>query len=324
MLTTDSNSPRQIAIVVPCFNEEDVLPLTISSLQGVLDKLIQKNKILPSSMVCFIDDGSIDKTWELISECASSKSNFCGLKLSRNRGHQNALLAGIFELNVDAVITIDADLQDDVNAIEEMIDKFNSGVEIVYGVRSSRDADSTFKRITAQGFYKLMSYLGVDSVYNHADYRLMGKRAISALQKFEEVNLYLRGIVPLLGYKSEIVYYSRAQRLAGESKYPVGKMVGFAIEAITSFSIVPLRLVSIMGIFIFAASIFIGIWVLFLKICTEKTVPGWTSIILPMLFLGGVQIFSIGLIGEYLGRAYIETKKRPRYFISESVGINKE
>ena len=318
-----SNYAKQVAIVVPCFNEEEALPLTLLSLQKMLQGLIDANKISKNSVICFVDDGSSDNTWNLICNYAKEFQNISGVKLSRNRGHQNALLAGIFSIEADAVITIDADLQDDVNAISKMIDRHYLGADIVYGVRSARVSDSWFKRITAQWFYKIMKYFGVETVYNHADYRLMSRRAIEALKEFGEVNLYLRGIIPLLGFKTDIVYYDRAERVAGESKYPINKMLAFALQAITSFSVVPLRVVSIVGVLVFLISVILGIWVLFLKIFTERAIPGWTSIVLPMLFLGGIQIFSTGIIGEYLGKAYIETKKRPRYFIDETIGLGK-
>ncbi len=305
-----------LAIVVPCFNEEEVLPVTIKELQSLLEKLKKKNIITQESFVCFVDDGSADGTWQIIQK--NSSQHIKGLKLSRNFGHQNALLAGLFYANefADAVVSIDADLQDDIDAIEQMCLKFLDGVEVVYGVRKKREYDTFFKRVSAEGFYRLMQKMGVDIVYNHADFRLMSKRAIEWLKEFEEVNLFLRGIIPLIGLKSDVVYYDRKERVLGVSKYPLKKMLAFAWDGITSFSIVPLRFITALGIVTLIVTLGIGIWVLGAKL-QGVAVSGWTSMMLIVLFLGGVQMLSIGVIGEYIGKIYKETKRRPRFFVEQ-------
>ena len=304
-------------VVVPCYNEEEVLPITSEKLKEKFDALIKNKKISGKSKVLFVDDGSRDKTWEMIRDL-SKQDYFMGVKLSRNKGHQNALLAGLMTAKeyADCVISMDADLQDDIDAIDEMIEKFLDGYQIVYGVRSSRKKDTFFKRFTAQTFYKLMKFLGVDIVYNHADYRLMSKRALDELEHFNEVNLFLRGIVPLLGFKSTSVYYERNERVAGESKYPLKKMLSFAFDGITSFSIKPLRMILGCGIFILLISLIIMVYSLIVKILGH-TVSGWTFIVISIWFLGGLQMLSIGIIGEYVGKSYYETKSRPKYIIEE-------
>src|SRR4051794_17288322 len=309
-----------IAIVIPCYNEEPVLPETCRRIGALMDELVERGKISPASTVYFIDDGSRDNTWSLIEEFATVERCIAGIKLSRNRGHQNALLAGLFTVKGDAVISIDADLQDDIEAIHDMVDRFNAGAEIVYGVRRRRHTDSSFKRLTAEIFYRLMITLGAESIHNHADYRLMSRRAIESLKQYGEVNLYLRGIVPLLGFRSEIVYYDRARRFAGESKYPLRKMLAFAWNAITSFSIIPLRLITMTGFVVFLGAIFVSLWVLWIRLFTDNAVPGWTSVVLPTYLLGGIQIFCIGMIGEYLGKIYVEVKRRPRFLIEKMTG----
>jgi len=309
----------RLDIVVPCFNEKEVLPETCSRLVALLQRLIESHKISPGSKICFIDDGSTDETWKLIEQLSAENPLVSGVKLSRNRGHQNALIAGLFTVTGDVVVSIDADLQDDIDSIELMIDKFNSGVDIVYGVRGERPTDSVFKRTTAKLFYKLMAILGTELVFNHADYRLMSRRAIESLKQYPEVNLFLRGIVPLLGFKSDVVTYTRSERFAGESKYPLKKMLVFAIEGITSFSIVPLRLITLLGFLVFTGSMLVAAWVLWAKFFTDGTIPGWASIVLPMSFLGGVQILCTGILGEYLGKVYAETKSRPRFFIDKYI-----
>ena len=305
-----------IYLVVPCYNEEEVLRETASRLKDKMQVLISNKVISDKSRITFVDDGSKDKTWSIIEELNSNDKIFSGVKLSRNRGHQNALLAGLMTVKdyCDAAISLDADLQDDINVIDKFIEKFNYGCDVVYGVRSERKTDTVFKRTTAQGFYKIMKALGVDIVYNHADYRLMSKRALDSLQDFKEVNLFLRGIVPLIGYKSDVVLYERNERFAGESKYPLKKMLSFAFEGITSFSVKPIRLILIVGILMFISSLaailyFLIIWM------AGKTVQGWTTVVASIWMLGGIQLLCLGVIGEYIGKIYIESKERPKYII---------
>ena len=267
----------------------------------------------------FVDDGSKDRTWPLIEQLATVDPHITGIKLSRNRGHQNALTAGLFTADGDAIISIDADLQDDVNAIESMVDRFIAGADIVYGVRKRRESDTALKRLTAEWFYRMISALGAESIYNHADYRLMSRRVVECLKQYSEVNLYLRGIVPLIGFKSEIVYYDRTERFAGESKYPLRKMIALALDAVTSFSVVPLRIITYTGFLIFIASMMVTLWALWVRLFTEDAVPGWASTVLPMYFLGGIQIFCIGMLGEYLGKTYAEVKSRPRFFLEKTI-----
>ncbi len=310
-------------MVLPCYNEEEVLPETSKQLKKKIENLIEEKKISKESKIMFVNDGSKDKTWEIITDLCQKENIFVGVKLSRNKGHQNALLAGLMTAKeyADIVISMDADLQDDINVIDEMVTKNNEGYDIVYGVRNNREKDSFFKRFTAQTFYKLMKGLGVDIVYNHADCRLMSKRTLDALENFKEVNLFLRGIVPLIGYESTIVYYERNKRFAGESKYPLKKMLSFAFEGITSFSIKPLRLILSLGILLLIISIGIMLYSLIVKIL-GRTVDGWTFIVISIWLIGGVQMISLGVIGEYIGKIYSESKARPRYII-ESVINNK-
>ncbi|MDD7796094.1 glycosyltransferase family 2 protein [Clostridium sp. 'White wine YQ'] len=305
-----------LSIVVPCFNEEEVLPTTHHELSKLLDKLIKNEKISNKSAIIYVDDGSKDKTWHLISELNSSAAYACGIKLAKNAGHQNAVMAGLMEAakTSDMIVSIDADLQDDVNVIEEMVDKYHEGFDIVYGVRSSRESDTFFKRNTALAFYKLMHVMGVKTVYNHADFRLMSKRAVEELDNYKERNLFLRGIVPLIGYNSTSVYYERHERFAGESKYPLKKMLNFALEGITSFSVTPIRFITSIGFIIAFVSIFAAIYSL-VSYFTGNVTSGWTSLILSIWFIGGVQLLSIGLVGEYIGKIYTEVKRRPRYNI---------
>lgn len=307
-----------LAIVVPCYNEQDAFPFSAKSLTDVLCRLIKSQKVSPKSYILFVDDGSKDNTWSLIEAEAKINPVVQGLKLSGNVGHQNALLAGLITANKtsDMTVSIDADLQDDVNAIEKMVDAHLSGADIVYGVRSDRSSDSAFKRVTAQGFYKVMSAMGVKSVYNHADFRLMSHRAVAALENYEERNLFLRGIVPLIGYKTEAVYYERAKRVAGESKYPLKKMLKFAFDGITSFSIKPISLITGLGIVIIALSLIAFIYTL-VSYFTGNAEPGWSSLIISIWFLGGVQLASIGLVGQYVGKIYVESKRRPRFNIEK-------
>ena len=308
-----------IYIVVPCYNEEEVLPLTAEFLGKKLDDLIRSRRIHPGSRVLMVDDGSKDKTWKLIEEFHEKDERFAGVKLSRNRGHQNALLAGLMTAKdlADVTISIDCDGQDDINAMDAMIDEYLAGMDVVYGVRSKRETDTWFKRTTAEGFYKVMKALGADVVFNHADYRLLSKRALEGLAEFREVNLFLRGLVPLVGYRCSSVYYERAERIAGESHYPLKKMLAFAFDGITSLSVKPLRLITLAGMLVSAVS-FVAIIVTLITKLVGFTVTGWTSMICAIYFLGGVQLLGIGVIGEYVGKIYNETKARPRFIISET------
>ena len=308
--------------MVPCFDEEQVLPETTRRLGEVILDLSARRKIDPASSVYFVDDGSRDGTWAVVESLARTHGFVRGIKLSRNRGHQNALLAGLFSAEGDVVISIDADLQDDVAAIEPMLDAHAAGNEIVYGVRKSRDSDTLFKRNSAKGFYRLLRRMGVEAVSDHADYRLMSRRAIEALRDFREVNLYLRGIIPQLGFASAIVHYDRGDRLAGETKYPLGKMLSLAWQGVTSFSAVPLRLITGIGLLVSLGSFAVTLWALWIRIFTGAAVPGWASTVLPIYFLGGIQLLCIGIIGEYLAKIYMETKGRPRYVIEKTAGAN--
>lgn len=305
-----------LTIVVPCYNEEEVLPETINQLQGLLARLIEETLVSKHSKILFVDDGSKDRTWELIYKEGLQNEYVRGLKLSRNAGHQNALLAGLFAAKEqsDCVVSIDADLQDDPNVIREFIIKFQEGYDIVYGVRDGRDSDTWFKRSTAQGFYKLMKKMGVELVYNHADFRLMSNKALNELERFREVNLFLRGIVPLLGFHSEVVYYNRLERQAGETKYPLKKMLAFAFDGITSFSVTPIRLVLVLGFVSFFMSLVFGGYFLTLKFLGNTEI-GWTSLITSIWLIGGLQLIAIGLIGEYIGKIYKESKHRPKYIV---------
>ena len=307
-------------IVVPCYNEEEVLPETIKELTKKVEKLIKDNKINKNSKILFVNDGSKDNTWKIIKDNSKTNKLVTGISLSRNKGHQNALLAGLLTAknHADIIISMDADLQDDINAIDEMLEKYKDGNEIVYGVRKSRKKDSFFKRTTALLFYKLMKFLGVDSIYNHADYRLTSKKVLNDLENYNETNLFLRGIIPTIGYKSDIVYYDRGERYAGKTKYPLKKMLSFAVEGITSFSIKPLTMICHVGIMILIVSIIIMIYSIIRKL-TGNTVTGWTFLSISIWFIGGLQMTSIGIIGEYIGKIYYETKKRPRYIISENL-----
>ena len=307
-------------MAIPCYNEEEVLHETAKRLEEKYYELKKNGKISDKSRVVFIDDGSRDKTWEIIEELHEQNEMFSGIKLSRNRGHQNALLCGLMTVRelADAVISMDADLQDDINAIDGMIDKYIEGCDVVYGVRSARTTDTFFKRFTAEGFYKLMNMMGANIVFNHADFRLMSKRALEGFSEFKEVNLFLRGIVPMVGYKSDIVTYERAERFAGESKYPLKKMLAFAFEGITSLSTKPIKLITGIGFIIFAVSIIMVIYNI-IRFFMGATVPGWTSLAVSIWALGGIQLISIGLIGEYIGKIYLESKHRPRYIVEKFI-----
>lgn len=311
---------KVLYVVIPCYNEEEVLDETAKQIDKKLKSLIKANKISKKSKVMFVNDGSKDKTWEKILNLHEKNSLFTGICLSRNKGHQNALLAGLLTAKnyADVVISMDADLQDDINAIDEMIDKYLAGSDVVYGVRSSRKKDSWFKRCTAEAFYKIMKFLGVNIVFNHADYRLTSKRVLEALEGYEEVNLFLRGIFPLIGYTSDVVYYERNKRFAGESKYPLKKMLHFAWDGITSFSVKPIRLILNLGILIFIISLLVTIYCIVVKL-VGYTVDGWTFLACSIWLVGGVQMLSLGIIGEYIGKIYSESKKRPRYHIARNL-----
>jgi len=309
-------------IVVPCYNEEAVLNETAKRLKEKVLALSQGGKISDKSRIVFVNDGSKDRTWEIIRELHAGDSVFSGINLAKNAGHQNAVLAGLMTVkeHCDIAITLDADLQDDINAIDEMADKAASGADVVYGVRSSRKKDSFFKRFTAESFYKFMRAMGADIVFNHADYRLMSRRVLEHLGDFKEVNLFLRGIVPLIGFKSDIVYYERGERFAGESKYPFSKMLSFAVNGITSFSVKPLRVISAIGITMVLISLLAFLYVLFSLIFgSELLERGWASIMGSIWLIGGIQTFCIGIIGEYVGKTYFEAKSRPRYIIEEFI-----
>lgn len=307
-------------LVVPCYNEEEVLYETSSRLLEKLDRMIEKDIVSENSKILFVNDGSKDKTWMIIKELHKTNNIFSGLNLSRNKGHQNALLAGLMEAkkHADMVISLDADLQDDINVIDKFVEEYYKGKDIVYGVRSSREKDTFFKKQSALAFYKLMNKMGGELVYNHADYRLMSKRALEALSEYKEVNLFLRGIVPLIGYDYSIVEYERHERFAGESKYPLKKMLAFAMDGITSFSIKPIRLISILGFTIFVMSFIALIYSLIVKFL-GKTETGWTSLVISIWMIGGIQLLSLGVIGEYIGKIYSETKARPRYIIKDKL-----
>ena len=305
-------------VVIPCYNEEEVLPETARRLKDKMEDLIKKRMISEASKVIFVNDGSKDCTWELIEKLHEKDYFYGGINLTRNRGHQNALLAGLMMAKEYAVmvISMDADLQDDINAVDEMVEKYQSGIDIVYGVRSSRAKDTFFKRATAEGFYKTMKFLGADTVFNHADYRLMSKRAIEGLAKFKEVNLFLRGIIPMVGYPSDFVYYERGERFAGESKYPLKKMLAFAVEGITSLSIRPIRLITVLGFFIFLISIMMLVYS-FIRHFMGATIIGWTTLMVSIWATGGLILLSLGVVGEYIGKIYLETKGRPQYLVEK-------
>jgi len=308
----------KLYLVIPCYNEEEVLHDTSVQLYEKMNALINAGKISPESRIVFVNDGSKDKTWQIIEELHSQDKIFQGIKLSRNKGHQNALLAGLMTVKskCDMTISLDADLQDDINAIDAMVDKYYEGCDIVYGVRSARETDTFFKRTTAEGFYKLIKAMGADITYNHADYRLMSRRALEGLEQFKEVNLFLRGIVPMIGYKSDSVFYERKERMAGESKYPLKKMLAFAWEGITSLSTKPIKLITSLGIFIFVISIIMLIYSI-IRHYTGATEIGWTSTIVSIWAIGGLQLLSIGIIGEYIGKVYLETKERPKFIVEK-------
>ncbi len=310
-------SRKTLYVVVPCYNEEEVLPETAKRLGEKLRSLISSGKIGKQSRILFVNDGSKDRTWELIAGLHEQDGLYAGLNLSRNKGHQNALFAGLMyaKERADLAISMDADLQDDIDAVDEMVDKYLEGCDIVYGVRNSRRTDSFFKRFTAEAFYRLMNFFGAQTVFNHADYRLMSRRALQGLAQFKEVNLFLRGLVPMIGYRSDVVYYERRERFAGESKYPLKKMLSFAVDGITSFSVKPIRMITFLGFLVFAISLVMLLYVLvsfFLG-----AVPGWSSILVSLWALGGLTLLSIGVVGEYIGKIYMEVKARPKYLVEQ-------
>ncbi|MBQ8824031.1 MAG: glycosyltransferase family 2 protein [Ruminococcus sp.] len=312
------NNMDTLYLVIPCYNEEEVLPETSKQLLNKIMNLIENKKISDKSRIVFVNDGSKDRTWELISALHEKNSIFQGIKLSRNKGHQNALLAGLMTVKdyCDMTISLDADLQDDIDAIDEMVEKYYEGCDVVYGVRNARDADTFFKKFTAEGYYKVMKHMGADIVFNHADYRLMSRKALDGLKSFKEVNMFLRGVVPMIGYKSDKVYYARKERMAGESKYPLKKMLAFAWEGITSLSIRPIRFITAIGAFLFIVSIAMLVYSL-VRHLLGYTIVGWTSLIVSIWAIGGLQLLAIGIVGEYIGKVYMEAKERPKYIIEK-------
>ena len=305
-------------IVIPCYNEEEVLCETAKRLTDKLHRMISDQVVSDQSRMVFVDDGSKDRTWELIRELHASNPLVLGIKSSRNRGHQNTLLAGLFTVkdDCDMAVSMDADLQDDIEVLDQFVKKYEEGCEIVYGVRSTRKTDTFFKKFTAESFYKLMSHMGVDIVYNHADYRLMSKRAIEELENYKEVNLFLRGIVPMIGFKSGIVEYERHERFAGKSKYPLKKMLAFAMDGITSLSIRPIRFITGLGVALFLVSIVLLIYYI-IGYFAGNTIEGWATLVVSIWGIGGLELLAIGVIGEYIGKIYLETKGRPRYIVEE-------
>ncbi|WP_423600550.1 glycosyltransferase family 2 protein [Roseateles sp. MS654] len=309
-----------VNFVLPCYNEEAVLPETATRLSALLDELKREGLIAPSSAAYFVDDGSRDRTWELIRSLAASSPHFCGIRLSRNRGHQNALLCGLMSVGGDALISLDADLQDDLGIVADMIRAFRAGHEVVYAVRRRRDSDRWFKRVTAEGYYRLLAAMGVNLVFNHADYRLLARRPLEALRGYQEPHLFLRGLVPLLGYRSATVEFDRAERFAGESKYPLGKMLALAWQGVSSFSAYPLRLITGAGVVVSLVSLAMAVWALAVRLFTDAALPGWASTVIPMYFLGGIQLLGLGVIGEYLAKVFEAGKQRPRYQVESVCG----
>lgn len=316
----------KLYIIVPCYNEEEVILETAKRLSVKVNALVQKKLADGQSKIVFVNDGSTDKTWSIITELTKENGQFAGINLSRNMGHQNALLAGLMTVKdvADVTISIDADLQDDINVIDEFLEKYYEGADIVYGVRNSRKTDTFFKRYTGESFYKLMKALGADVVYNHADYRLMSRRALDGLSEFKEVNLFLRGIVPMIGYRSDFVYYARYERFAGKSKYPLNKMLSLAFNGISSMSTKLLRIISVTGLALFFVSICMLTYFLLLYFFGKGIEPGWSSLIVSMWALGGIQLLSIGIVGEYIGKIYLEVKNRPRFIVERTINLGKD
>lgn len=317
---TPPRSQPVLSLVLPCYNEQEVLPETQRRLSVLLARMKAQGLVAEASAMYFVDDGSRDRTWPMIAAYAASEPDICGVKLSRNRGHQNALLCGLLTVPGDILISLDADLQDDLDAIPKMVAAYMAGSEIVFAVRSKRTTDSFLKRFTAEGYYKLLAFLGVKIVYNHADYRLMSRRAIETLREYDETHLFLRGLVHQLGFQTAIVEFERAERFAGESKYPLGKMLELAWQGVTSFTAYPLRLITGIGAMVSLGSLALAAWALWVRLFTEQSLPGWASVVIPMYFLGGVQLLSLGVIGEYLAKVYESTKKRPRFHVETLCG----
>jgi glycosyltransferase involved in cell wall biosynthesis len=309
-----------VSLILPCYNEQEVLPETTSRLVKLLAQWKADGSMAPGSAVYYVDDGSRDRTWQMIGEYAREHADVCGIKLSRNRGHQNALLCGLMTAPGEVLISLDADLQDDLEAIPRMVKAYREGSEIVFGVRSARTTDTFMKRFTAESYYKLLAFLGVQIVYNHADYRLMSRRAIETLREYDETHLFLRGLVMQLGYKTSVVEFERAERFAGDSKYPLSKMLALAWQGITSFTAYPLRLITGAGVIVSLGSLALAVWALFIKMFTDNALPGWASVVIPTYFLGGVQLLSLGVIGEYLAKVYEASKGRPRFHVDRVVG----
>jgi len=309
-----------VNLVIPCYNEQEVLPETVSRLIALLSAMKAQGLVAPASSAYLVDDGSRDRTWAMIEQFAAEHREICGIKQSRNRGHQNALLCGLMSVGGDALISLDADLQDDLAAIPEMVTRFRAGDEVVFGVRRRRDKDSAFKRVTAEGYYKLLHALGVEVVFNHADYRLLGRRPLEALRGFRESHLFLRGLALQLGYRQGTVEFDRAERFAGESKYPLSKMLSLAWQGVTSFSAYPLRLITGAGALVSGLSLALAVWALVVRTLTDDALPGWASTVIPMYFLGGVQLLSLGVIGEYLAKVYEASKERPRFNVESICG----
>ena len=324
-IRTEAHDLPVLYIVIPCFNEEEVLPVTAPMFRAKIKSLQENGLVASGSRVLFVDDGSRDRTWKLLTELGSSDNAFCAVRLSRNRGHQNALFAGLMEAkgHADITISIDCDGQDDINAMDEMVKAYHEGCEIVYGVRNDRASDTFFKRTTAQGYYRILNVLGGEIVYNHADYRLVSSRVLDALEGYREVNLFLRGMFPMIGFKSTCVEYSRHERLAGTSKYPLPKMLMLAFDGITSFSVKPIRIITGLGALTVFFSFILIIYAL-VSWSTGHVVPGWSSSFIGMTFIGGIQLISLGVIGEYVGKIYMETKRRPRYIIEEKAGLEEK
>ena len=316
-----TQNPPTLAIVVPCYNEQEVLPETFARLTRLLADMVGQGLVAADSCAWFVDDGSRDRTWAMILEASMRGGSVLrGIKLSRNRGHEVALLAGLMTVHGDAVVSVDADLQDDLSVIPRMVADFKAGADVVYGVRSARRTDTFFKRATAEGYYKLLAKLGVEIVFNHADYRLMSRRAVEALRDVPESNLFLRALIPQLGFPSTKVEYERSERFAGESKYPLGKMLSLAWQGVTSFSAVPLRAITTLGLAVSLLSLGMAGWALWVRLFSESAVPGWASIVIPQFFLGGVQLLALGVIGEYVAKIFVETKRRPHYFVEQLAG----
>lgn len=309
-----------LSLILPCYNEEEVLPETTRQLQAMLSRLQARGEIAEGSAIYYVDDGSKDATWPMIADYAEQNANVCGIKLSRNRGHQNALLCGLLTAPGDILISLDADLQDDLEAIPKMVQSYREGSEIVFAVRRRRTKDTFFKRFTAESYYKFLAFMGVQIVYNHADYRLMSRRAVESLRSYDETHLFLRGLVPQLGYKGSIVEFDRAERFAGESKYPLTKMLSLAWQGVTSFSAYPLRVITGVGMVISLVSLTLAFWAIAMRLFTNQALPGWASTVIPMYFLGGVQLLSLGIIGEYVAKIFESSKNRPRFHVESLCG----